>query len=214
MSFFHLGREAEDEEMFDPTPKLRELIGDAGMPREIELEEAADSPADKGEGEGEGEAAIILDMSAYRTLTGSGPASEVGAVVPNPAPAPVSGINPKDALGMKKPDLSLIPPAALLYEAQGMMDGGDKYGPYNWRTNPVRARIYIAAAMRHIGQYLDGEEFDPVSGVHHLGHARCCLGILCDAREVGNLVDDRPVKGPASDMIRRFNDAQSYDKES
>ena len=121
------------------------------------------------------------------------------------------GVNPKDLVGAKKPDLSLVPPAGLLYEAQGMMDGARKYGPYNWRENPVQLRVYVAAAMRHLMQYLDGEDFDPVSGVHHLGHARCCLGILADARETGNLQDDRPLPGPAGGMIRHFEAEKSFD---
>jgi hypothetical protein len=120
--------------------------------------------------------------------------------------------NPKDALGMKKPNLSLVPPASKLYQAQAMMDGAQKYGPYNWRDKPVKAMVYISAAQRHIDQYLDGEVFDPISGVPHLGHALACFGILADATETGNLIDDRPVKGPAGEMIRRFNDSQSFAK--
>lgn len=124
-------------------------------------------------------------------------------------PAPEQG-NPKDLIGAKKPDLSLVPPAGLLYESQAMMDGAAKYGPYNWRSNPVKMRVYIAAAMRHLQQLLDGEDFDPKSGVHHIGHARACMGILADARETGNLLDDRPLPGPAGDMVRRFEDNQSF----
>jgi hypothetical protein len=91
-----------------------------------------------------------------------------------------------------------------------MMDGAKKYGPYNWRDNPVLYRVYIAAAIRHLYQLLDGEDFDPISGVHHVGHARACLGILADANETGNLVDDRPTKGASGEMIRRFGDTQSF----
>jgi len=125
-------------------------------------------------------------------------------------PATSVSTNPKDAIGMTKPDLSLVPAASSLYQAQAMMDGARKYGPYNWRDNPVRARVYISAAQRHLSQYLDGEDFDPISGVHHLGHGLACLGILADARETGNLVDDRPSPGPAGEMIRRFGDTQSF----
>jgi hypothetical protein len=116
----------------------------------------------------------------------------------------VVGINPKDLLGAKKPDLSLVPPAALLHTASAMMDGAAKYGPYNWRENAVLARVYVAAAMRHLQQFLDGEDIDPTSGVHHLGHASACCAILLDARETGNLSDDRPAPGAAGDMVRRW----------
>ena len=43
----------------------------------------------------------------------------------------------------------------------------------------------------HLNAWAEGEEAAPDSGVHHLGHARACLGILLDAQETGNLIDDR-----------------------
>lgn len=112
--------------------------------------------------------------------------------------------NPKDKIGASKPDLSLIPPAALVHEAMAMADGGRKYGPYNWREEPVQAMTYIAAALRHLGQYLDGQDIDPKSLVHHLGHARACCGILLDAAECGALIDNRPKPGKAQEIIDRL----------
>lgn len=117
---------------------------------------------------------------------------------------PTRGINPKDALGLAKPDLSVVPPAAMLHLASAMMDGARKYGPFNWRDNAVLGRVYVAAAMRHLMQYLDGEDIDPTSGVHHLGHAMACAAIVLDARETGNLDDNRPHSGVTGDMIRRW----------
>lgn len=124
--------------------------------------------------------------------------------------APIPGINPKDALGLAKPDLSLVPPAALLHTASAMMDGAAKYGPYNWRENAVLARVYVSAAMRHLQQFLDGEDIDPTSGVHHLGHASACCAILLDARETGNLSDDRPKPGAAGGMMRRWSSSTKF----
>lgn len=140
------------------------------------------------------------------------PQEEIGTNDNEDATAAVVGINPKDLIGVKKPNLALVPPSSALYQAQAMMDGAAKYGPYNWRENPVLAMVYIAAAQRHIASYLDGEDIDPKSGVPHLGHGLACLGILADATETGNLKDDRPVKGPAADMVRRFEDTQSFAK--
>lgn len=105
--------------------------------------------------------------------------------------------NPKDAIGRAKVDLSLIPAPALLHEAAAFMDGAAKYGPYNWRNNSVAAMVYIAACMRHINQWVSGEAAAADSLVHHLGHARACLGIILDAQAAGKLVDDRP---PAIDV--------------
>lgn len=124
----------------------------------------------------------------------------------------MNGINPKDALGLAKVDLSVIPPSAELHLASAMMDGAVKYGPFNWRDNAVIGRVYVAAARRHLLQYLDGEDIDPVSGVHHLGHAMACCAILLDAQETGNLDDNRPKKGVAGDMIRRFSKDTKFAK--
>ena len=109
--------------------------------------------------------------------------------------------NPKDGIGQTKPPLHLIPPAAEILEAVVMGLGACKYGAFNWRSSKVRATVYIAAAKRHVAQWLDGESNDSESGVSHLAHARACLGILLDARATGNMVDDRPPPGVATALI-------------
>jgi hypothetical protein len=113
-------------------------------------------------------------------------------------------VNPKTLVGARKVDLSLLPPAGLIHGAHAMMDGAAKYGPYNWREKKVPARTYIAAAQRHLADFLDGEENAPDSGVHHLGHVIGCCAILLDAMETGNLIDDRPIKGAAADILTRL----------
>lgn len=113
------------------------------------------------------------------------------------------GSNPKDLLGSKKPSLSKIPATALLWEALAMMDGGGKYGPYNWRANKVIASIYIDACKRHLDEWFEGTTYAEDSGCHHLGHARACLGILIDAEATGNLIDDRPTAEGSADAYLR-----------
>ncbi len=112
--------------------------------------------------------------------------------------------NPKDLIGVKKPRLSLVSPAGIIYEALAMQNGGAKYGPYNFRDKKVQALIYIDAAMRHLLAWLDGEEVAADSGVPHLGHAKACIGILIDALENKCLLDDRPKKGVAAELIERY----------
>jgi hypothetical protein len=46
--------------------------------------------------------------------------------------------------------------------------------------------------------------------VHHLGHAMACCAILLDARETGNLADNRPTPGAAGDMIRRWGENTKF----
>lgn len=114
------------------------------------------------------------------------------------------GTNPKDLIGIKKVRLGLVPPSSLVYQALAMENGADKYGPYNWRDNKVQATIYVDAALRHLLAWLDGEEIAADSGKPHLGHALACLGIIVDAKETGNLVDDRPKAGATTALLDRW----------
>ena len=111
--------------------------------------------------------------------------------------------NPKDRVGAGKPPLHLIPPAAEILEAVVMGLGAKKYGEYNWRSSKVRTTVYIAAAKRHLAQWMDGQNDDSESGVSHLAHARACLGVLLDALATGNVIDDRPLPGPAAELIQK-----------
>lgn len=112
--------------------------------------------------------------------------------------------NPKDLIGQTKPQLHLVPPALTIHAAKAMENGAKKFGPYNWREKKVRMTVYISAAMRHLNSLLDGEDFASDSGVHHAAHAAACCGIILDALECKCLLDDRPLKGCAADLIARL----------
>ena len=114
----------------------------------------------------------------------------------------MDAINPKDVLGLAKVSLSKVPSAGLIHEALAMRDGAAKYGPHNWRKKNVIASVYVDACLRHIFAWFDGEENAQDSGVHHLGHARACLGILLDAMETNSLSDDRPAPGAAARLLK------------
>ena len=90
-----------------------------------------------------------------------------------------------------KPPLSLLPRAALEYEAQVMDFGAKKYGRDNWRLGMDHSRL-LDACLRHVVAHVDGEDFDPESGLPHLAHARCCLGFLLHYCSHGVGTDDRP----------------------
>ena len=127
-----------------------------------------------------------------------------GKVGPTGPRAKTAEPNPKDLIGVTKvPNLSVIPSAAIVHLGRAMQNGSDKYGRMNWREHPVKASIYVDACVRHLMAWNDGEEDAEDSGVHHLGHAMACLGILLDAQEAGNMIDDR-VPGPAADLLERF----------
>ncbi|WRQ08292.1 DUF5664 domain-containing protein [Mycobacterium phage jiawei] len=110
--------------------------------------------------------------------------------------------NPKTRFGMAKPPIGLIPGPAMIHMAEAFRDGAQKYGPANWREDPVSSSTYINAAFRHILSWYDGEEEAQDSGVHHLGHAAACLAILLDAQAQGTLHDDRPTKGVTASLIK------------
>ena len=115
--------------------------------------------------------------------------------------------NPKDVLGIKKVPFDLIPSTALVHQAMAHKCGAIKYGPANWRDEGVSARVYIAASLRHIFKYLEGQQFDEESGYHELGHAVACLNIIMDAEACDKLVDDRPPPAPLKEMLEQWKDA-------
>lgn len=102
---------------------------------------------------------------------------------------------PSDLLELKadKPQLSLIPPTALRQEARAM-ENGLKYGRCSYRKpGVVTANGLADAMMRHIQDWLEGEDNAPDSGVHHLAHVRAGAGILLDLINRDILTDDRDI---------------------
>lgn len=106
--------------------------------------------------------------------------------------------NLKTIFGDKKIPLHLAPMSAVHAMAEGFADGAKKYGPYNWREKTVSSTVYYAAALRHLAAWYDGEEIAEDSGIHHLSHALACLAILVDAKSIGRLNDNRPLKGASA----------------
>jgi Domain of unknown function (DUF5664) len=112
--------------------------------------------------------------------------------------------NPKDLVGSDKLPLHLWPETATILGALGLLAGMLQYGRTNWRVAGVRASIYKDAAKRHIDAWFEGEEADPDTGLHHLGHALACLAIIVDAEAAGKLVDDRMVRGGYRAWVQKW----------
>jgi hypothetical protein len=70
-----------------------------------------------------------------RTHSDTCPADQPGYMGSAACTCGLDTTNPKDAFGLKKPPLRLIPAAALLYMARVFGLGATKYGPYNWRRS-------------------------------------------------------------------------------
>ena len=86
--------------------------------------------------------------------------------------------------------MGLIPQAALMEVAKVLDFGAQKYDRNNWLLGMDHSRL-SDAALRHIAQYLDGNDIDSESGLEHISHAACCILMLLQYRlkDIGN--DDR-----------------------
>jgi hypothetical protein len=109
--------------------------------------------------------------------------------------------DPKASQAIKKPQLQLIPPALNTETAKALECGAAKYGPWNWRDNRVEIMTYLGAMRRHIDAVIEGQDIDPESGAHHLGHVAAGCGIVLDARQHGTLIDNRPPKTPCQPSL-------------
>lgn len=106
--------------------------------------------------------------------------------------------NPKDAVGTLKVPISVIPFNVLGEVGNALLEGACKYGRHNYRAVGVRASVYIdAVVMRHIGNFWEGQDIDPDSGIHELSKAIAGLIVLRDCIMRANWVDDRPPASPS-----------------
>lgn len=145
------------------------------------------------------------DEKTYKVLRNVRPGSTTPHDDSTPPVESLPDGNPKTAQGaLKPPALSVIPSSALIQVGAVMALGKKKYGPFNWRDQPVTASTYIDAAMRHLMSWWDGETTDPESGASHLAHAAASLFVLIDALSTGNATDDRPKPGVAAELINLY----------
>lgn len=89
-----------------------------------------------------------------------------------------------------KAPITLVPRVAIELEAAVMAYGAKKYARYNYKQGFDYTRL-LDAALRHTLAFTDGEDTDPETGLSHLAHARCCLGMLLDCINLGTATDDR-----------------------
>jgi hypothetical protein len=111
------------------------------------------------------------------------------------------GVNPKEIVGSYKAPIHLIPPALLVHTSVALEDGAWKYGEYNYRQTKVKLTTYINGIYRHLMCLLDGEDLAADSLAEHMGHIAAGCGIVLDAKANGMLVDDRPPKGKAPELL-------------
>lgn len=73
-----------------------------------------------------------------------------------------------------KPDLSLVSSELMVALAEVRQFGATKYHRDNWKLGFKYTRS-IAAALRHIMAFKDGEDLDGESGLTHIAHAIASL---------------------------------------
>ena len=86
--------------------------------------------------------------------------------------------------------LNLLSTEAMNQTAAVLKFGAIKYAEHNWRKGFAWSRP-LAAAMRHITAFNDGEDTDPESGLSHLAHAACCIMFLLEFEKTHPELDDR-----------------------
>jgi hypothetical protein len=118
--------------------------------------------------------------------------------------------NPKDAIASTRAPLHLLPLPALLAWSLAHLEGGSKYGFWNFAVVGVRATVYFAAAARHLFKCFWGQWEDPKTKVPHLGYVMACCAIIMEARHRGILQDDRPPALPNMDEL--FDQAEQIVK--
>jgi len=90
-----------------------------------------------------------------------------------------------------KPPLALLPSAGLREIAMVQAYGALKYGTtHNFRSGMEVSRN-LSCALRHIYEYIDGNDLDNESGRHHLAHAACRLMFILQNINDDVLIDDR-----------------------
>jgi len=82
--------------------------------------------------------------------------------------------------------LDLIPPSAIRALGEVLTFGARKYKPNNWRECDDTSR-YLAALLRHLLAYQEGECLDKDSGLPHLWHVLTNVAFLVEL-EPNNLV--------------------------
>lgn len=108
--------------------------------------------------------------------------------------------NPKDAIGVTKAPMSVVPLPAMHAIGLAMLEGALKYGRHNYREAGIRYSVYYDAILRHMTAWWEGEDIDEESGLPHPIKVAACCVILFDAMLRENFTDDRPPKSPPGFM--------------
>jgi len=94
----------------------------------------------------------------------------------------------------EKEPLDLLPPEALFEIGRVLAAGKKKYGTANWAKGITISRL-LAASLRHIFQFLKGEDYDKETKTLHIANAACNLMFAIWMMKNRPDLDDRWIKG-------------------
>ena len=86
---------------------------------------------------------------------------------------------------------SLVSWKALEPMVEVLMFGAQKYSAWNWSKGLKWAEI-CESLQRHMNSFLEGEDNDPESKLHHVGHILCNAMFLSFMFLFRKDLDDRP----------------------
>jgi hypothetical protein len=128
---------------------------------------------------------IFCDKSCYN-------ASLNDETPPNPPEVQLSPSGSK-RYNIGKPQIHQVPIELLMGAAESFTRGEAKYGKWNWAKGNYFSVPYDSL-MRHLITWLNGEDNDQESGLHHLKHAASNLAMLMHYVENYPDLDDRLCK--------------------
>ena len=90
-----------------------------------------------------------------------------------------------------KPKWGLVPQSALLPMVGVLEFGAEKYDAHNWQKGLSITEI-CESLKRHLDDLMEGVDYDPESGHHHVGHIQCNALFLAWMLKHRPDLDDRP----------------------
>ena len=90
-----------------------------------------------------------------------------------------------------KPPLANVPWAGVREMARVQAYGHRKYGDFHNYRQGMEVTRNLSCALRHISEWIDGNDSDSESGCSHLGHAMCRIAFVLQNIADGTAIDDR-----------------------
>lgn len=90
-----------------------------------------------------------------------------------------------------KPPLAALPWAGVREVAMVQAYGHSKYHDYNNYRKGMEVTRNLSCAVRHISEFMEGNDLDPESNRNHLAHAACRVLFVLQNIHDGVAIDDR-----------------------